>query len=63
MIYLPGDNDIGGEGSDRLTEAKINRFNSNFPSESQQNIRGIHFLTVRVKNFFHATNIIHNHFD
>jgi len=30
MIYLPGDNDIGGEGSDKVTEAKIAQFEKNF---------------------------------
>eukprot|EP00096_Caligus_rogercresseyi_P009035 TRINITY_DN2999_c0_g1_i1.p1 TRINITY_DN2999_c0_g1~~TRINITY_DN2999_c0_g1_i1.p1 ORF type:complete len:364 (+),score=63.83 TRINITY_DN2999_c0_g1_i1:128-1219(+) len=29
-IYLPGDNDIGGEGLDPLTEEKVNRFSAHF---------------------------------
>ena len=32
-IFLPGDNDIGGEGVDPVTPFKANRFNTNFPSK------------------------------
>ena len=26
MVYLPGDNDVGGEGIDRMTKHKLDRF-------------------------------------
>ena len=32
-IYVPGDNDIGGEGLDLVTPKKISRFQQNFPGE------------------------------
>ena len=31
-IYVAGDNDIGGEGSDPVTQQKVERFVRNFPS-------------------------------
>ena len=31
-IYVPGDNDIGGEGGDAVTAKKIKRFQQNFPN-------------------------------
>lgn len=33
-IYVPGDNDIGGEGSDPVTAKKIKRFHQSFPKRS-----------------------------
>ena len=30
MIYIPGDNDVGGEGSDKKVEYKVNRFIDHF---------------------------------
>ena len=33
-IYVPGDNDIGGEGSDPVTPQKIQRFQQSFPTRS-----------------------------
>lgn len=30
MIFVSGDNDIGGEGFDRITPQKLNRFNKYF---------------------------------
>ena len=32
-IYVPGDNDIGGEGSDPVTDDKVQRFDKYFPSK------------------------------
>ena len=34
-IYVAGDNDIGGEGVDPVTEEKISRFRSHFPSNDK----------------------------
>ena len=34
-VFLPGDNDIGGEGIDPVTVPKVKRFNQNFPSKSK----------------------------
>ena len=31
-IYVAGDNDIGGEGSDPVTEEKVERFRQQFPT-------------------------------
>ena len=33
-IYVPGDNDIGGEGGDPVTAKKIKRFHQSFPTQS-----------------------------
>ena len=33
-IYVPGDNDIGGEGGDPVTAKKIKRFQQNFPNRT-----------------------------
>ena len=33
-IYVPGDNDIGGEGGDPVTAKKIKRFHQSFPTRS-----------------------------
>ena len=30
MVYIPGDNDIGGEGSDPVTITKMDRFDAHF---------------------------------
>ena len=41
MIYIPGDNDIGGEGVDPVTLRKIDRFEEHFgPSSSVYSISG-----------------------
>ena len=32
-MFVPGDNDIGGEGLDRVTAAKAARFKASFPSQ------------------------------
>lgn len=32
-IFVPGDNDIGGEGGDRITKEKVERFTKHFPSD------------------------------
>ena len=46
-IYLPGDNDIGGEGVDPVTLAKIARFEGKFgPAQLIYNIRNGGFSTM-----------------
>jgi hypothetical protein len=45
-VYLPGDNDIGGEGVDPVTLDKISRFEHVFgPAKPIYNIREGHFTT------------------
>lgn len=46
MIYLPGDNDIGGEGDDFVTPSKIERFNKHFSTQSEYNSSFIQFIVV-----------------
>lgn len=46
IIYLPGDNDIGGEGSDLVTSQKINRFQSNFPSPNHLLSTQAHYVLI-----------------
>ena len=45
-IFVPGDNDIGGEGSDRVTKDKVKRFNKNFPSQPVYTFRKKSLLEV-----------------
>lgn len=40
MIYTSGDNDIGGEGGDAVTDEKVARFRQHFPVKPLQNIPG-----------------------
>lgn len=45
-IFVPGDNDIGGEGSDRVTKEKVKRFNKHFPSQPVYTFRKKSILEV-----------------
>lgn len=48
VIYLPGDNDIGGEGNDHVTRFKIDRFNRHFPSKVETIAGNIQFVVVNM---------------
>jgi hypothetical protein len=48
IIYLPGDNDIGGEGVDHVTRSKIERFNTNFPNQMENISGNIQFVVVSI---------------
>jgi ethanolamine phosphate phosphodiesterase len=52
MIYLPGDNDIGGEGSEMVKPSKVKRFNNYFENRSVYRLK--HKL-----NLYHINRIIH----
>jgi hypothetical protein len=39
-IFIPGDNDIGGEEDDPITDEKIERFNLHFPAKPIYRLRG-----------------------
>ena len=39
-VYVAGDNDIGGEGGDPITEEKIRRFKDHFPPRPVYIFRG-----------------------
>ena len=45
-IYLPGDNDVGGEADDKRTQFKVNRFNEWFGHEELVNIKIVDFFAV-----------------
>ena len=47
-IYLPGDNDVGGEMWDERTEFKVNRFNKHFRREELVNANFVDFFTVSI---------------
>ncbi len=52
-VYLPGDNDIGGEGVDPVTLDKISRFEHVFgPAKPIYNIREATFLPKIYFSFF-----------
>lgn len=46
IIYIPGDNDIGGEGNDHVTQAKLDRFRTHFPSPEETVERHLDFISV-----------------
>lgn len=52
MIYLPGDNDIGGEGSEMVKPSKVKRFYNYFENRSQWKLKN------RL-NIYHVNRIIH----
>lgn len=52
MIYLPGDNDIGGEGTEMVKPSKVKRFFNYFENRSQWKLK--HNL-----NIYHINRIIH----
>ena len=39
-IFVAGDNDIGGEGGDRVTKEKVSRFKKHFPSKPVHTFSG-----------------------
>ena len=41
FIYVPGDNDIGGEGGDPVTDEKIRRFKDHFPPKPLYIFKGV----------------------
>ena len=61
MINIPGDNDIGGEGSDRVTKEKVERFNHHFGSETQISHKNVKYLKVTIIGIFTylILNLIH----
>ncbi|XP_059088505.1 uncharacterized protein LOC131884680 [Tigriopus californicus] len=46
MIYTSGDNDIGGEGGDPVTDEKVARFRQHFPVQPLQNIPGTNINVI-----------------
>lgn len=52
FIYLPGDNDIGGEGQELVKPSKVKRFNSYFEN------RSVWKLNNKL-NIYHINRIIH----
>ena len=51
-IYLPGDNDIGGEGTEMVKPSKVKRFNNYFENRSQWKLKN-------KLNIYHINRIIH----
>lgn len=39
MVFIPGDNDIGGENNDRMTWSKVNRFLTTFKDPKKVNYK------------------------
>ncbi|XP_022095586.1 uncharacterized protein LOC110981889 isoform X2 [Acanthaster planci] len=55
VIHLSGDNDIGGEGSDPLTEAKIKRFEKHFgPLTEAIHYKHITFFKIDFLPYLHV---------
>lgn len=62
VINIPGDNDIGGEGSDRVTKEKVERFNHHFGSETQISHKNVKYLKVdRITPDFNFPNTTFEH--
>ena len=56
-MYIPGDNDVGGEGFDRKEDTKVERFNQHFletahPPEHAAvvNVKFVDFLRVSISS-------------
>lgn len=45
-VWIPGDNDIGGESADYITPHKIDRFNKAFPQDNIILYKNIRFLKI-----------------
>jgi len=52
-IYIPGDNDIGGEGSEMVKPSKVRRFKSFFENMDKWKFKDHHF------NIYHVNRITH----
>ena len=50
MISIPGDNDIGGEGSDKITREKSQRFDDTFGKETYIQYKFLEFIKVNIKH-------------
>jgi predicted MPP superfamily phosphohydrolase len=50
-VVIPGDNDVGGEGSERKTEQKIQRFNKHFVPNRQDKTTANSWVQVKDINF------------
>ena len=49
-VYIPGDNDIGGEGADFRTKFKISRFERHF--ENLTGVVNVHFIDfIKVSSY------------
>ncbi|XP_072168309.1 uncharacterized protein [Diadema setosum] len=54
VIYLAGDNDIGGEGSDRITSEKIARFERHFqPVNEAVQYKHVAFYKINALQYIH----------
>lgn len=49
-MYIPGDNDVGGEGFDPREEWKVNRFRKFFSATSSQvvSVKFVDFIKVQI---------------
>lgn len=45
-MWLPGDNDIGGEGSERVTPEKIKKFEQAFSQPDTLNFKNVTFYKI-----------------
>jgi ethanolamine phosphate phosphodiesterase len=61
-IFIPGDNDIGGEGSEPVKYDKVERFNSNFGNESmwsygsEFDVMSVNLITRKYNSYNLASN-------
>lgn len=51
-IYVPGDNDIGGEGMDEVTPNKVSRFFSAFKQTEVDSFKFIDFIQIRIMDAY-----------
>lgn len=47
QIFIPGDNDIGGEGFEMIEDWKVERFFKHFPTNLVTNVQFVDFVTVK----------------
>ena len=53
VVYIAGDNDVGGEGLDLLTEHKMKRFRKHFPNTPTKQHKFVTFVSVSTLIFIY----------
>ncbi|KAG8228021.1 hypothetical protein J437_LFUL003656 [Ladona fulva] len=59
ILYLPGDNDIGGEGNERVTQLKYERYQKTFDGREAVSIKFAEFIKVnRITESYPSLKIV-----
>lgn len=60
MVFIPGDNDIGGENNDRITLSKVNRFLTTFKDPKKINYKNRVHIFKTDSNYLEIPDKIEN---